>query len=154
MSKKTNMTVVNDISNRLVDELGFDFVDSEFKKEGSSYFLRVYIDKIGGITIDDCQKMSELLSEELDAKDLIKIPYYLEVSSPGLDRPLKTDKDYKRNIGKEIEIKLYSPIDNKKAFEGVLLGYTEEEIEIELSSKEKLSIPKEKISLVKLVIRF
>ncbi|OZV12939.1 hypothetical protein CIW83_06935 [Tissierella sp. P1] len=107
MNRKGIISIVKEICEQLADELGYELVDVEFLKEGSNYFLRVYLDKPGGINLDDCQKVSQLLSDKLDEKDPITTPYYLEVSSPGLDRPLKNDKDLKRNLGKEIEIKLY-----------------------------------------------
>jgi len=90
-------------------------VDLEFVKEDGDCFLRFFIGKAGGITIDDCQRTSEIIGDRLDELDLIENSYYLEVSSPGLDRPLKTDKDLKRNIGMNIELSLYKNIDGKKA---------------------------------------
>ena len=87
----------------------------EYIKESGSYFLKVYVDKIGGITLDDCQKMSKELSRKLDDEDPISEEYYLEVSSPGLDRPLKTDKDLNRNLGRDVELKLYRPFEIGRA---------------------------------------
>ncbi len=97
-----------------MEDLGYDLVDIEFVRENAEQFLRFYIGKREGVSIDDCQKVSEAVGNKLDEIDPIEGSYYLEVSSPGLDRPLKTDKDLKRNIGKEIEISLYKNIDGKK----------------------------------------
>lgn len=154
MNRKGIVTIVKEICDPLVEELGYELVDVEFLKEGSSYFLRVYLDKQGGINLDDCQKMSQLLSDKLDEKDPINVPYYLEVSSPGLDRPLKTDKDLKRNIGKEIEIKLYEPLKGKKIIEGILEAYEEKIIVIRIESNETIEIPRELIALIKLAVKF
>ncbi len=111
------------------------------------------MDKVGGISLDDCQKMSKELSEKLDEKDPISDEYYLEISSPGLDRPLKTDKDLKRNLGKDIELKLYRPFENKKIYEGELKSYSKDEITLE-QIENSVSIPREYISIIKLSIKF
>lgn len=108
------LSIVNKISYDIAESLGYELVDIEYVKELGSYFLRIYVDKVGGITLDDCQKMSEGLSGKLDGKDPISGEYYLEVSSPGLDRPLKTDKDLNRNLEKDVELKLYKPFGNKR----------------------------------------
>ena len=154
MSKKRNIEIVKNICDPLAEELGYELVDVEFVKEDSSYFLRIYLDKPGGINLDDCQKMSELVSEQLDEKDPIPEAYYLEVSSPGLDRPLKNDKDFKRNIGKEVEVKLYKALNGKKMIEGILEGYTDSELILRTESDELVNLPKEDLSLVKLAVKF
>lgn len=130
MNKKEVLKIIKEMCNEIAEKFNYELVDVEYVKEMGSRFLRVYIDKPGGVTLDDCQQMSEVLSEKLDEKDPISESYYLEVSSPGLDRPLKTDKDLKRNMGKDIEIKLYSPINNKKIYEGRLEKFDEKEITI------------------------
>lgn len=154
MNKKEIIRNINNMCEPLANELGYDLVDVEFIKEGSMYFLRVYIDKLGGINLDDCQRMSELVSDKLDETDPISVTYYLEVSSPGLDRPLKTDKDLMRNIGKDIEIKLYSSINDKKVYYGELESFNAEEIVIKEETGNSISIAKESISLIKLVVKF
>lgn len=154
MNKKGVTGIVRKISESLAVEMGYELVDVEFIKEGSSHFLRVYLDKPGGINLDDCQKMSQLLSDKLDEEDPISIPYYLEVSSPGLDRPLKTDNDLKRNLGKEIEIKLYEALGDRKIIEGVLEDYKDEEIIIKTETGKNMNIPREIIALIKLVVKF
>ncbi|WP_313756529.1 ribosome maturation factor RimP [Tissierella sp.] len=154
MNKKGIIGVVKEISEELVEELKYELVDVEFVKEGSNNFLRVYLDKPGGINLDDCQRMSQLLSDKLDEKDPITVPYYLEVSSPGLDRPLKTDKDLKRNLGKEIEIKLYQPVNGKKIIEGTLESYEEKVIVLKTEINEIIKISREGIALIKLAVKF
>lgn len=103
--------------------LGAFPVDTEYVKEGSDWYLRVYADKDGGITINDCVDISRALEKELDREDFIKDPYILEVSSPGLTRKLKKEKDYLMSIGKRVDVKLYRPIDKEKQFEAELIGY-------------------------------
>ena len=147
------LNIVNNISNDVAESLGYELVDVEYIKELGSYFLRIYIDKIGGVTLDDCQNMSEELSAKLDEKDPISGEYYLEVSSPGLDRPLKTDKDLERNLNKDVELKLYQPFKNRKSYEGELKAFSKEEITLE-ENEELIKIPREYISIIKLAIKF
>ena len=109
-----------EILNPIMEELEFELVDVEYVKEGSMWYLRAYIDKPGGITVNDCEAVSRRLSDILDEKDFIEDSYVLEVSSPGLGRPLKKEKDYKRNLGKEVEIRTYRMVDKKKEFTGLL----------------------------------
>lgn len=154
MSKRGLVGTVKSIAEPLAEELKFELVDVEFKKEGPNYFLRVFLDKPGGIGLDDCQKMSEILSEALDHKDPITVPYYLEVSSPGLDRPLKTDKDLKRNLGKDLDIKLYEAIDGKKIIQGTLIEFNEEEIKIQTLNENFIKIPRKIIVVAKLAVKF
>ena len=154
MNKKEILKAINNLCEPIAKEIGYDLVDVEFVKEGSSYFLRVYIDKPGGINLDDCQKMSELLSDKLDEVDPISVSYYLEVSSPGLDRPLKTDKDLKRNIGKDIEVKLYNNWNGKKIFVGILENFNEKEVIIMEEEMGEVNIPKESISIIRMAVKF
>ena len=154
MSKKELLNKLSEICTPIAESLNFELVDIEFVKEYGSNYLRVYIDKPGGITLDDCQNMSEVISERLDQQDPISGAYYLEVSSPGLDRPLKTDKDFKRNLGKEIEISLYTAIDNKKNYEGVLKDFSEKNIIITGEDANNIEIPRESVSIVKLALKF
>ena len=107
----------------IVEAHGFELVDVEYVKEGSNYYLRAYIDKPQGITVDDCEVVSRAFSEKLDEEDFIEEAYIMEVSSPGLGRPLKKEKDYKRSMGKELEIRTYRAINREKEFYGVLTAY-------------------------------
>lgn len=138
----------------IMERTGFELVDVEYVKEGSNYYLRAYIDKEGGITIDDCELVSRELSDLLDAEDFIPEAYFLEVSSPGLGRQLKKDKDFARSIGEDVEVKLYKPLDKKKEFEGVLEGFDEETVVLRLSETETVTIPRESIAVIKLAIHF
>lgn len=138
----------------IMERTGFELVDVEYVKEGSNYYLRAYIDKEGGITIDDCELVSRELSDLLDAEDFIPEAYFLEVSSPGLGRQLKKDKDFARSIGEDVEVKLYEPLDKKKEFEGVLEGFDEATVVLRLSETETVTIPRESIAVIKLAIHF
>ena len=115
----------------LIDANNFELVDVEFVKEGSDWYLRVYIDKDGGITVDDCELISRAFNEILDREDYISEQYIFEVSSPGLMRPLKKEKDYKRSMGKELEIRTYRAINREKEFYGILKSYDENSVTIE-----------------------
>ena len=112
----------------IIDENHFELVDVEYVKEGANWYLRIYTDKDGGISIDDCVLISRALEAKLDADDFIKDAYILEVSSPGLGRPLKKEKDYQRSIGQSVDIKLYKAIDKQKEFTGILKEYSKERI--------------------------
>jgi len=112
----------------IIDENHFELVDVEYVKEGANWYLRIYADKDGGISIDDCVLISRALEAKLDADDFIKDAYILEVSSPGLGRPLKKEKDYQRSIGQSVDIKLYKAIDKQKEFTGILKEYSKERI--------------------------
>lgn len=114
----------------ILDDRGFELWDIEYVKEGADYYLRAYIDKEGGITIDDCVDVSRALSDELDRDDFIPDAYILEVSSPGLGRALKKDRDYERSVGKKIELKTYKPVDGCKEFTGELISFDKESVKI------------------------
>ncbi|MEG1559995.1 MAG: ribosome maturation factor RimP [Clostridia bacterium] len=107
----------------MVSELGFELYDVEYAKEQAGYVLTVVIDKKDGITLEDCESVSRAIDPILDEKDPIEGSYYLSVSSVGIDRPIKKDKDFERNIGNIIDVKLYAPINKKKEFEGALISF-------------------------------
>ena len=136
-----------------LDENRFELVDIEYVKEGGNWFLRVYVDKEGGIDIDDCGRISEYLSGKLDETDPIPDAYFLEVSSPGAERPLKKAKDSHRAVGQHVFITTYEPIDALKEFEGTLVAYDEKTVEV-LVGKKKHSIPVEKVAGARLAIVF
>lgn len=138
----------------LIEENNFELVDVEYVKEGGNNFLRVYIDKEGGITVDDCEIVSRALSDLLDVEDYIPDAYILEVSSPGLGRQLKKDKDFKRSIGEVIELHLYKGINKQKDFEGVLTAFDEETITVELEDGSEMTFRRPEISMVRLAIEF
>ena len=128
-----------------------ELVDVTFKKEGSDWFLRVFIDKEGGITLDDCEAVSRNLSDVLDSTDPISQSYYLEVSSPGINRPLKKEKDFKRFIGEEIEVKLYKAVEGQKVIKGILDQYEEDNIYVRVAKDESiLKIKREDAAIVRL----
>jgi len=138
----------------MMEELGFELVDVEYVKEGSTWYLRAYIDKPGGINIDDCETVSRRLSDILDEKDYIDEAYILEVSSPGLGRPLKKEKDYKRSLGEEVEIRTYRMIDRQKEFTGILKEYDEKTVTIEPDGGTLLTFDKSDIALIRLAFDF
>lgn len=142
------------ITEPIVDELNMEIVDIEYIKEGPHMYLRIYIDKDGGVNLDDCQKVSEQVSEILDEKDPIQDNYFLEVSSPGIDRPLKNDKDLKRSIGKDVEISLYKAVDGKKKLTGQLLNYDDENIYIKNEDSIESTIERNVISKINLAVNF
>lgn len=142
----------------IVEELNLELVDIEFLKEGRDWFLRVYIDNPGGsIDIDQCAQVSEKLSEELDQTDPITQNYFLEVSSPGAERPLKKEEDYVQAVGQFVFIKTYEAIDGLKEFEGYLVVNGPDTVEVEMRIKTRkvtVVIDKEKIALARLAIDF
>ena len=128
---------VTDLVMPILDEQNFELVEVEFVKEGKSWFLRVYIDKEGGIDIEECAFVSEKLSDKLDAIDPDPIPqaYFLEVSSPGAERPLKKEEDYQKAIGQYINISLYQNIDGEKQYQGFLKELTDDELTLTVKIK-------------------
>lgn len=138
----------------IMEKNKFELVDVEFVKEGGSWFLRIYIDKEGGITVDDCEVVSRELGDILDKEDYIDESYILEVSSPGLGRPLKKDKDFERSLGEEVEIKLYRMLDKKKEYFGILESYNKDTISIILENETHISIPRADIALIRLAFEF
>lgn len=137
----------------IMEEHGFELVDVEYVKEGSSWYLRAYIDKAGGITIDDCELVSRALSDLLDKEDFIETAYILEVSSPGLLRPIKKDKDFERNMGKNVEVRCFKMIDKQKEFTGTLLAYDTDSVTIKTSEKE-MKFARKEIALIRPAIDF
>lgn len=138
----------------ILEEKSFELVDVEYVKEGGTYYLRAYVDKPGGITIDDLEGVSRILSDKLDEEDFISEAYVLEVSSPGLGRPFKKDKDFDRNIGNVIEIHLYKAIHGEKQILGVLKSYDKETITIEDEDGNENKIDRAHTALVREYIEF
>ncbi len=152
MSRTEN--IVYDLAVPIVKSYNCDLVDVEFVKEGSNWYLRIFIDKDGGVTIEDCEKVSKNLSDVLDSVDPIKQSYYLEVSSPGIERPIKKEKDFIRFIGHKISVKLYTPIGGQKALIGILSSYKNDIVFLELDDGKIIEIPKDKIANSKLYFEF
>lgn len=137
----------------IAERFGVEIYDIEYVKEGSDWYLRVYIDKPEGVNIDDCEKVSRALSDELDKEDFIADAYILEVSSPGLGRTLKKDKHLAKSIGEEVEIKTYKPIGGRKEFQGILKAFDAETITIETETEEKF-FARNEVALVRLAFHF
>lgn len=146
----------------MVERNGFELVDVEYVKEAGNYFLRAYLDKPGGITIDDCELISRELSDLLDREDFIDESYILEVSSPGLGRQLKKDKDFKRSLGEEVDVKLFKAIsllENGKEIKtkelfGILKDFSETTLFLEIEESEILELSRNDIAIVKLAFDF
>lgn len=138
----------------IMEELNFELVDVEYVKEGGSWYLRAYIDKEGGITVDDCEVVARRMNDLLDEEDFIEESYIFEVSSPGLGRPLKKEKDYARSMGKELEIRTYRAINRQKEFYGILTGYTADTVTITTEDEEELTFQKKEIALIRLAFDF
>lgn len=150
---------VKNIVQPIVDEFNFELVDVEFVKEGKSWFLRTYIDKPGGIDIEECALVSEKISEKMDSIHPDPIPqmYFLEVSSPGAERPLKKESDYEKAIGSYVNISLYEPVEGEKMFEGTLKEVTEDSLTltIRIKTREKdMEFNRKKIAKARLAIKF
>lgn len=138
----------------LMEEFGFELVDVEYVKEGGSWYLRAYIDKEGGITVNDCEAVARRMNDLLDEEDFVEESYIFEVSSPGLGRPLKKEKDYIRSIGKDVEIRTYRAINRSKEFTGALKAYTDDTVTIETGDGEEMTFQKKEIALIRLAFDF
>ncbi|ASN05698.1 ribosome maturation factor RimP [Virgibacillus necropolis] len=139
----------------ILEEKNLELVDVEYVKEGKNWFLRVYIDKEGGIDIAECGEVSEQLSEKLDETDPVTDAYFLEVSSPGVERPLKTEADFEKNLNKNVFVKLYEPIDGAKEYEGTLKDFTNNSASIEYKVKTRrkvVEIPFNKIAKARIAV--
>lgn len=156
MSKKVT-ELTEEIVTPILEAKGLELVDVEFKKEGSHWYLRVYIDKAGGIDIEECGVVSEELSAKLDELDPIPQAYFLEVSSPGAERPLKKEKDIYEAVGKNVHITTYEPYEGQKVFEGVLSDFDGTTLTIEVKVKTRthsVAIPYNKIANARLAVVF
>lgn len=138
----------------IVTENHFELVDVEYVKEGGTWYLRAYIDKPGGITVDDCEIVNRALSDLLDEKDFIEESYILEVSSPGLGRPLKKERDFERSLGEEVEIRTYRMVEKQKEFRGILKSYDKNMVTIVTEEEEEQVFERENIALIRLAFDF
>ena len=138
----------------IMTENNFELVDVEYVKEAGNWYLRAYIDKEGGITVDDCEVVSRRLGEWLDEKDFIEDSYILEVSSPGLGRPLKKDKDFDRSIGEDVDIKLYKPMNKQKDYTGTLKAYDKNTVTVTVEDGTELVFNRPEIALIRLAFDF
>lgn len=149
---KTEQEVI-ELLNPIIEGKGIYLWDIEFKKEGPSYVLRIFLDKDGGIGISDCEEVSRALSDVLDAADPIPQEYMLEVSSAGLDRAIKYDFHFDKCMGKNVDVKLFAAIDGMKEFTAKLAGHDGENVKLETDGSE-MSLPKNKISSIRLTVEF
>ena len=143
---------VTEILSHIAEQRGIEIVDITYKKEGPAMVLRILLDKTGGITIDECGQINKVLSKLLDEENIIDGHYILEVSSPGLGRPMKTERDFQRVLGKDIKVTTYAPIDGKNVFIGKLLGIGSSTIVLEDNEGISTEIPREKIAKARLEI--
>lgn len=132
----------------ILEAKNIELFDVDYVKEGSDWYLRVYIDKEGGVTIDDCQSVSREFNEILDRENYIDDAYIFEVSSPGLMRPLKKEKDYQKSIGKLIDIKLYQPVNNKKEYTGILKEYDKDTVTLMIDGEE-LVVKRSELAMIR-----
>lgn len=134
-----------------INNLGYELYDVEYVKEGKDYFLRVFINKEDGISLDDCEKVNNEITGLLDTQDYLKEQYFLEVSSTGIEKVLRKDKHLKENIGVEVEVKLFKPINKKKVILGILKDFNEEEVTIITNENTTEVIQRKDISLIKTI---
>ena len=137
----------------ILERMQFELVDVEYVKEGGIFYLRAYIDKEGGITVNDCEAVAREMNVLLDEKDFIPDSYTFEVSSPGLGRPLKKEKDYVRNMGKEVEIRTYRAINRSKEFYGLLKAYDKDSVTIDAEGEE-MQFARADIALIRQAVHF
>lgn len=137
----------------LIDEMGLELVDVEYLSERGKWVLRIYADKKGGITLDDCARVSREIGDFIDVKDVIQHEYVLEVSSPGLDRPLKKEKDFLRAVGKKVKVKTFVPLKGRRRFTGYLKKYEEMNLSIEVDNNLVL-LPLQDVEKANLVYEF
>mgnify|MGYP001062798624 FL=1 len=138
----------------ILNKYHFELIDVEYVREGSTWFLRAYIDREGGITVNDCEDVAREMNPILDELDYIEGSYTFEVSSPGLGRPLKKEKDYVRNLGKDVEIRTYRPIQHAKEFCGTLRAYDNKTVTIVTKDDAELSFEKSDIALIRQALDF
>ncbi len=136
---------VEELVKPIIENLGYELYDVIYEKEAKDYYLRILIDKKEGINLEDCEKVNNAITEILDEKDYIKDQYFLEVSSPGIERVLRKDWQMQENIGKEVEVKLFKPFNGQKIITGILKGFDDENININ-----DVELPRKDISLIKI----
>ena len=154
MKKSEIVDRVEKMVTAITDEKGYETVDVEYVKEAGQFYLRVVVDKEGGISLNECEEVSRELSPKLDENDFIKENYYLEVSSPGIDRALKRDKEFVKYKGRDVEIKLYKAIDGVKQFEGELVGLDEEKNIVVIINNEEMKFNRKDVAIIRLAIKF
>jgi ribosome maturation factor RimP len=155
LAKERIEVIVERLGNEVAAKLGYELIEVEYRKEGPDWVLRLFIDHENGIGIEDCQRFSEALDGVLDEKDPIPGKYLLEVSSPGIERPLKKERDFIRFSGNMVEIKLIKPINNRKTYRGELMGITgddsERKVALKIDDSNILEIPRNEIAKANLI---
>ena len=152
--KKSTESLIEELVLPITNEHNIVIVDVEYVKEAGEYYLRIFIDKDGGVSLNDCEVITRAINPILDEKDPIKENYFLEVSSPGLDRPLKKEKDFIRYAGRDVEVKLYKPINGLKHFEAQLVELVDNKIVKLIVDNEEMEFDKKDIALIRLAIKF
>lgn len=152
--KKSTEAMIEELVLPITNENNIEIVDVEYVKEAGEYYLRIFIDKDGGVSLNDCEVVTRAINPILDEKDPIKENYFLEVSSPGLDRPLKKEKDFVRYAGRDVEVKLYKPINGLKHFEAELVELAENKVVKLIVDGEKMEFDKKDIALIRLAVKF
>lgn len=141
---------IEELVTKPITDLGYRVYDVMYVKEGKDNFLRIFIDNDKGISLDDCEKVNDAITDMLDEADLIKDQYFLEISSPGVERNIRKDKHFEESIGKEVNIKLFKPLENKeKEITGILKNFDKETVKIETDKNEEITIPRNNISSIK-----
>lgn len=153
MQTKDIIKKVEDYVMPIINENNYELVEVEFVKEGSNYYLRLYVDKEGGFSINDCEKVSRYLEQKLESDDFIEKAYILEVSSPGIDRVLKKDSEYEKYKGRIVDIKLYKAIDKVKEFQGELVGLIDNYIVI-IEDEKEVKFDKKDVATCRLAVIF
>ena len=153
MSKRQDYEVQTEqLVTPILEKYGFELYDVEYVKEGGNNYLRVYIDKPGGIAVNDCETVAREMNPILDEKDFIPDSYVFEVSSPGLGRALKKEKHLLKSIGEEVEIRTFRPINHEKQFEGILKSFDDKELTIALNDEQELTFARTDIALIRLAL--
>lgn len=147
------VALVAPVAEELAARLGLEVVDVEYRREGGGWVLRVFIDKPGGVTLDDCQALSEELSDRLDDLDPIPTSYSLEVSSPGIERPLKRPADFERFAGRRVHVRTFAPLEGRRNFQGRLVGLVEGDVVLETDAGQ-VAIPHDLVAKAHLVAEF
>ena len=144
---------ITDLADPVLDEIGFELVDVEYLAKHGRWVLRIYIDKDGGVTIDDCARVSGELGDLIDIKEIIENEYVLEVSSPGVNRPLKKEKDFIRAVGKKIKVRMVAPVNGRQNFSGYLKDFKDSNLYLEEESG-LITLPCQEIDKANLVYEF
>lgn len=138
----------------ILDRLGFSLYDTEYVKEGPDFYLRAYIEKDGGITVNDCEAVSREMNEILDREDYVEGSYIFEVSSPGLGRKLTKDRHFSKSLGEEVELKLFKAVDGEKEYAGILTAFDHDSVTIEVEEGETKLFPRKEIAQIRLAFDF